>query len=178
MELTEKTLSSTTLYEGRVVTLKKDEIELPNGEKSFREAIHNSGGACVLAVCDGYVYFVKQFRYPYKKVLTEIPAGKINDGESPMACALRELEEETGLIADRLELMHRIYPTPAYTDEVIYIYLAKGVKKGTMKLDNDEFLNVEKIPVKKIPELLSRGGINDAKTLIALYTALYNGELK
>lgn len=169
MKLFEKTLSSKTIYDGRIVTLKKDEIELPNGNKSFREVIHNSGGACVLALHDGCIYFVKQFRYPYKKVLLELPAGKLNEGEAPDKCALRELEEETGLTASSLELINSIYPTPAYTDEVLYIYLAKGVKNGKAHLDDDEFLNVEKIPVDKVKKMLFCGEIHDAKTLIALY---------
>ena len=99
MELFEKTLSSENIYDGKVVKLKKDEIELPNGEKSFREVITHPGGACVLAIENGFIYFVKQFRYPYGKVLLEIPAGKLNFGENPETCAIRELEEETGLIA-------------------------------------------------------------------------------
>ena len=173
MELFEKTLSSTSIYDGKVVKLRKDEIELPNGNKSFREAIHHPGGACVIAKCDDYIYFVKQFRYPYGKVLLEIPAGKLNEGEDPKACAIRELEEETGLIAEKVELLHSIYPTPAYTDEVIYIYLASNLKKGTVHLDSDEFLNVVKIKTDDVKKMLLSGEIHDAKTIVALY-ALFN----
>lgn len=170
MELFEKTLSSENIYDGKVVKLKKDEIELPNGEKSFREVITHPGGACVLAVENGFIYFVKQFRYPYGKVLLEIPAGKLNFGENPETCAIRELEEETGLVAKSVTLLHSIYPTPAYTSEIIYIYLANGLEKGKVNLDDDEFLNVEKISLDTAKKMLLNGEIHDSKTIIALYS--------
>ena len=169
MDLYEKTLSSTSIYNGKVVKLFKDEIELPNGNTSFREVIKHPGGACVIAIENDYIYFVKQFRYPFGKVLLEIPAGKLNEGENPEVCAIRELEEETGLIANKVELIHSFYPTPAYTSEIIYVYLANGLKKGTVNLDSDEFLNVEKIKVNAAIKMLLNGEIHDAKTIIALY---------
>ena len=174
MELFEKTLSSTNVFDGKVVKLKKDEIELPNGEKAVREYITHPGGACVLAVENGYIYFVKQFRYPYQKTLLEIPAGKLNKGENPKTCAMRELEEETGLKAKSVTLLHSIYPTPAYTTEVTYIYLASGLERGEMHLDSDEFLNVEKVEIEKVRQMLLNGEIHDAKTLVALY-AYFSG---
>ena len=171
MNLEEKTLSSTLIYDGRVVTLKKDEVELPNHNTSIREVVHNSGGACVIACVDNAIYFVKQFRYAHKKVVLELPAGKVNENgnEQPIDCAKRELTEETGLIADKIELLHTIYPTPAYTDEVIYIYTASGLKKGDINLDEDEFLNVEIIPISKVKEMLLSGEIVDGKTVVGLY---------
>jgi ADP-ribose pyrophosphatase len=169
MELFEKTLKTESIYNGKVVKLRKDEILLPNGNKSFREVIHHPGGATVIAEENGCIYFVRQYRYPYSKTLLEIPAGKLNEGENPLDCAMRELEEETGLTAESLTLLHSIYPTPAYTDEVIYIYLATGLKKGTVNLDDDEFLNVEKIPVEKVKQMLLNGEIHDAKTIVGLY---------
>ncbi len=170
MDLTEKTISSTTIYDGKILSLKKDEIVLCNGEKSFREVVHNSGGACVLAEIDGFIYFVKQYRYAHQKMLLELPAGKLNEGESPKDCAFRELTEETGLIADEMVLLSSIYPTPAYTDEVIYIYLAKGLKYSKMNLDDDEFLTVEKISIEKVKKMLSNGEIYDGKTVVGLYS--------
>lgn len=175
MELFEKTILSETIYDGKVVKLKKDEVLLPNGEKSIREVVRHSGGACVLAVENDEMYFVKQFRYPYGKIVLEIPAGKINANEKPKLCAVRELEEETGLIADDVELLHAVYPTPGYTDEIIYVYLAKGLKKGTLHLDDDEFLNVEKIKTADVKRMLLNGEIRDGKTIIALYAYFFKG---
>ena len=169
MDLTEKTLSTQKIYDGKVVNLRKDAVLLPNGATSFREVIHNSGGATIIAEFDGNIYFVKQFRYPYGKTILELPAGKINEGENPLDCARRELEEETGLVAKNIRLLQSIYPTPAYTDEVIYIYVAEGIEKGSIHLDDDEFLNVVPIKVEKVKEMLKSGEIHDAKTLIALY---------
>ena len=142
----------------------------------MREVITHPGGASVIAEENGYIYFVKQFRYPYQKTLLEIPAGKLNEGEDPKECAMRELEEETGLKANSVTLLHSIYPTPAYTSEITYIYLANGLQKGSVHLDDDEFLNVEKIPVEKARQMLLSGEIHDAKTIIALY-AYFNGNL-
>ncbi|MBO5713029.1 MAG: NUDIX hydrolase [Clostridia bacterium] len=173
MQLFEKTVSSENIFNGKVVKLKKDVVELPNGETAVREVITHSGGASVIAEDDGYIYFVKQFRYPYNKVLLEIPAGKLNDGENPETCALRELEEETGLKAKSVTLLHSIYPTPAYTSEITYIYLANELEKGSAHLDDDEFLNVEKISVDKVKQMLINGEIHDAKTIVALY-AFFN----
>ena len=173
MQLFEKTVSSENIFNGKVVKLKKDVVELPNGETAVREVITHSGGASVIAEDNGYIYFVKQFRYPYNKVLLEIPAGKLNDGENPETCALRELEEETGLKAKSVTLLHSIYPTPAYTSEITYIYLANGLEKGSAHLDDDEFLNVEKISVDKVKQMLINGEIHDAKTIVALY-AFFN----
>ena len=169
MDLTEKTLSTQKIYDGKIVNLRKDTVLLPNGANAFREVIHNSGGATIIAEFENKIYFVKQFRYPYSKVLLELPAGKINEGENPLDCAKRELQEETGLIATNIKLLQTIYPTPAYTDEVIYIYVAEGVTKGNMHLDDDEFLNVVPIDVQTVKDMLSRGEIHDAKTLVALY---------
>ena len=170
MKLFEKTLSSEKVFDGKVVKLKKDKIELPNGETAYREVITHPGGACVLAIENNFIYFVKQFRYPYQKTLLEIPAGKLNEGENPEDCAIRELEEETGLKASKVTLLHSIYPTPAYTTEIIYIYLAEGLKLGTAHLDDDEFLNVEKIEVERAKQMLINGEIHDSKTVVELYS--------
>ena len=111
---------------------------------------------------------VKQFRYPYKKELYEIPAGKVNEGEDPKETAIRELEEEAGLIATKIEKMFDIYPTPAYTTEIIRIYHALEVKKGKVNLDQDEVLSAHWFTKGQIKQMIANGEICDAKTLIAL----------
>ena len=169
MKLEEKRISTKNIFAGKVVTLNHDQVELPSGEHSFREWIDHAGGACVLAQVDDKIYFVKQYRYPYQEVLLELPAGKLNKGEDPLLCAKRELEEETGLIADNLQLLHCIYPTPGYSNEKIYVYIANQITQGNAHLDSDEFLNVEAIDVQKVKQMVQNGEIRDAKTLIALY---------
>lgn len=166
----EKTLSSQMLYDGKILQLYKDEVELENGKKSWREYVRHSGGSCVLAVDDEEnVYLVRQFRYPYGDETVEIPAGKRERGEDPLVCATRELEEETGLNAEKFELMARVYPTPAYTDEILYLYLATGLTKKQAHLDEGEFLGVERVPFETAYKMALNGEIHDSKTLIAIY---------
>ena len=174
MNLEEKTLSSKLIYSGKIINVSVDDVLLPNGKNCVREHIKNSGGACIIAEKDGCLFFVKQFRYPYKKVILELPAGKLNENEDPKICAIRELKEETGLTADNVTLLHSIYPTPAYTNEIIYIYKADNVVEGSTNFDEDEFLNLEKIPIDKVKEMLLNGEIHDAKTIIALYSYFFN----
>lgn len=166
--LNEKTLSSEKIYDGRVVKLRKDAVLLPDGNKSEREVISHSGGAGIVAVTGEKILLVRQFRYAYGEVITEIPAGKIDKGEKPEDTAKRELEEETGIRAKEVELLFIIYPTPGYTDEKIYIYLAKGLSEGKIRLDDNEFLNSFWIDVNKAYEMVEKGEIKDSKTIIAL----------
>lgn len=166
----ETTLSSEMLYDGRIMKLFKDSVELENGKTSVREYIRHSGGASIMAI-DGEenAYFVTQYRYPYATEIFEIPAGKLEKGEEPLTCAIRELEEETGLKADKYELMATIYPTPSYTDEKLYVYLATGLTETVAHLDEGEFLGVEKMPFEKAYSMAIAGEIHDAKTLVAIY---------
>ncbi len=165
----EKTLKTNYIYKGRILNLRNDEIELPNGRTAYREVIEHSGGAAVLAIDqDNYVYLTEQFRYPYKKSLLELPAGKLNQGESPEVCALRELKEETGLTANRLEKLGELYPSPGYTEEIIYVFRAEGLSSGTASPDEDEFLNVVKMPLKELVEKIKCNEIKDAKTVFGV----------
>ena len=122
-----------------------------------------------MCVKDGNVALVRQFRYAYGEELLEIPAGKINEGERPEDCASRELSEETGLCAEKLELWHVLYPTPGYDNEKIYIYFARGVTQGEAHLDEGEFLNVVFLPVEEALKRIEEDKIRDAKTIVALY---------
>ena len=168
MDFNEKTIESSTLYDGKILKLKKDKVLLPNGKEAFREIVEHSGGSCVLCEKDGKILLVKQFRYAYKEELWEIPAGKINPGEDPALTAIRELEEEGGIRAESVELLYKIYPSPGYTSEIIYLYKAKGFKETKMHLDEDEFLSGKWFSVEEIKEMLKKGEIKDGKTLIAL----------
>ena len=174
MDLIEKTLSSTTIYDGKVIKVMRDQVSLPNGESAYREIVHHNGGATVLAVKDDMVYFVRQYRYAYHDELLELPAGKLNEGEDPKSCAIRELEEETGLKATDVDLITKLYPSPGYTDEVIYVYLARDLVQGTQHLDEDEFLGVITLPLSTDKEMLDSGEIRDAKTIVALRYYLSN----
>jgi len=168
MEYVEKTVKKNYIYQGKILTVRRDDAQLPDGKPCIREIIEHSGGACVLYVEDGKALFVRQYRYAYGESLYEIPAGKLEPGEDPMLAAMRELEEEAGIKAGRLELLFVNYPTPGYTNEKIYIYRAFDGEKVSAHLDEDEFLDVEYIPLDKVKEMLKNGEIRDGKTIIAL----------
>ena len=180
MNLEEKTLSSETIYNGRVVHLVKDTAMLGNGKEVVREMIKHPGGVCVLAITnENNVVMVKQFRYAQKTILLEIPAGKLEVGEDPRECGIRELKEETGYEAESFEFFGKMLPTPAYVGEVIHIYLARELRKTAQKLDEDEFLEVLEVPFEKAVKMALDGEITDAKTQNALLKAkiLFNSKL-
>lgn len=169
MNLEEKTLEKSYIYNGKILNLRKDTVLLPNGHQSVREVVEHCGGVCIVAIDDdNNCYMVEQFRYPYKKVILEAPAGKIDKGENPLECGKRELKEETGLVANEYISLGTIYPSTGYTDEIIYLYLAKGLKQKEQSPDEDEFLNVKKIPFNKIFNMVMSNEISDAKTVAAI----------
>ena len=172
MEFKEKTLSEEYLYKGKILNLRKDKIILPDGKEALREVVEHSGGSCILCEKDGKILLVRQFRYPYKQELLELPAGKLNLGESPELTAIRELEEEGGIKADSVELMFEVYPSPGYTDEIIRIYRAVGIKETKTHLDEDEFLESVWIDKETLKNMIKNGEIKDGKTLIALLSVL------
>ena len=171
MNLTEKKLSSKTIYDGKILKLTVDEVQLPDGTKSVRECVRHCGGAAVLLIVDGKVALVKQYRYLYGRELYEIPAGKLEAGEEPAAGAARECEEETGYRAD-VEKLLDIYPSTGYTDEVIHIFLAKNARYVGSHTDDGEFLSCEFVPLKMVVEMIESGVICDAKTVAAVYKYL------
>ena len=164
----EKTLEKNYIYQGKILNLRVDDALLEDGTKCKREIVEHGGGACVLYVESDKVLFVKQYRYAYGETVCEIPAGKLNAGEDPKKAAARELEEETGVRAARLELLYETYPTPGYTNERIYIYRAFDGQHTQTHLDEGEFLDVEWIPLNRVKEMLKRREIKDGKTIIAL----------
>lgn len=169
-KLIEKEKHSELIFDGKVLHLYRDEIILPDGSESVREYCNHNGGVCVLPLTDdGEVILVKQYRYAHRKCTLEIPAGKLEMGERDdlASAALRELKEETGAECEELIYLGEIYPSPALLSEVIYMYFARGLKFGEQDLDDDEFLECEKIKLGKVLEMIINGEIPDAKTQIA-----------
>lgn len=172
MHLQEKTVSSEVKYEGMIFTITHDTAKLENGSLAGRDVLHHTGGVCVIPVTDNNeIYLVRQFRYPFKEVTVEIPAGKLDAGEDHAECGRRELLEETGLNCSEYVYLGKLYPVPAYDTEIIHIYLARGLSFDKQNLDEDEFLDVEKVPLAKTVEMVMDGEILDAKTQIAILKA-------
>ena len=172
MDLIEKKLSSEEIFDGVAIHLFKDEILLQNGNKGVRVVIRHPGAVCVLPLTeDGEVIFVNQFRYALDKVTLEVPAGKLEKGEDHTEAALRELSEETGLSAGKIVPMGELYTTPALIDEVIYMYIATDLTEGEQHLDEDEFVNTIRIPLRKAVEMVMTGEIRDSKTQVMILKA-------
>lgn len=167
MSYEEKTVRRNYIYRGKIVNLRCDDALLPDGRPCTREVVEHPGGAAVLCVREGKVLLVRQFRYSYGEELLEIPAGKLDLGEEPIRAAARELEEETGFTAS-LEPLTVFYPTPGYTNEKIYIYLAREIHGGTQRLDDGEFLDVLQLPLEEALRMVNEGQIKDGKTIAAL----------
>ena len=168
----EKTVSSEKIFEGRVINLRVDTVELPGGSLATRELIEHPGGVAVVPVDEnGFVYLVRQFRKPYEEVVLEIPAGKRDRGEDVLLGAKRELSEETGLVANKYIDLGKFYPTPGYVDEVIYIYLALDLKEGTAHPDEDEFVELKKIHIDKLCDMIMKNEIKDGKTIAGVLKA-------
>lgn len=166
MDFTEKTLNEKVVFEGRIITLHVDDVELPDGSASIREVVEHSGGVCVAALTEDMKFkFVRQFRYPYKRVLLELPAGKLEKGENPLTAGIRELEEECGVVADKVVSLGQVYPTVAYCSEVIHLFLATGLHETEQHLDEGEFLDIEEIELKTAAEMVMNGEISDSKTV-------------
>lgn len=172
MSLSEKKYDGKIVYDGKILKLNVDNVLLPNGKTALREYINHSGGAAVLYVENNKVLLVKQFRYPYGKEIYEIPAGKLEKGEAPEATARRELEEEAGYVAKSLKELFKLYPTPGYSDEIIYVYLAEDCVKSHINLDDDEFVECEFIEMQKVCKMIESGEICDAKTVASIYKYL------
>ncbi len=178
MLLKEKTLSKEYVFNGRIINVRRDSIELPDGKPGTREVVEHKGGVCVLALTkDNEILMVRQFRYPYLEEVLEIPAGKRESlEEDPFECGKRELKEETGATAQSYTFLGKLYPTPGYTNEIIYMYLAEDLSFGEDNPDEDEFLEVEKIHFKTALKMVLDGQLPDAKTQCAiLKTALLRG---
>ncbi|MGE5354183.1 MAG: NUDIX hydrolase [Acidobacteriota bacterium] len=168
-----KVIKSETLFRGKVFDLQVDQIEYNSGNPGVREIAIHPGGAVVVPIKDdGKIIFVKQFRYPLQKVLLELPAGKLEVGEDPLKCAVRELEEETGYKAREITKLGAIYTTPGFCTEVLHIYLAKGLTPGNHNREEGEHgMEVLELSKEEIEEKIRSGELVDAKSLSGILMA-------
>ncbi|HNB74293.1 MAG TPA: NUDIX hydrolase, partial [Acidobacteriota bacterium] len=166
-------LDQTFLHRGRVFDVSHDSIELESGLRAEIDIVHHNGGAAVLPLFEnGDVLLVKQYRHPATEVLTEIPAGRLEPGEDPLLAAERELEEETGWKAGKIEFLTKFYALPGYSTEVLYCYLATDLTPGTTQLDEDEEIHLLRVPFAEALRMVEAGEIKDAKTMMSvLFTA-------
>lgn len=177
----EETISTNTIFEGKVIQVQVDTVALKDGTTRNRELVNYPGAAAIMALVDGKMVMVEQYRKAIGKVQLEIPAGKLEGGEQPDIAALREFEEETGYIAQKLTLIEKFYTSPGFTNAFIYVYFTDEVKVGEMNLDDDEDINVKLITLEEAEAYISSGFISDAKTIFAVYAwKLYmvTGKLK
>ena len=165
----ETTVSSDLIYTGKNIQLRVDTVEVPNKGYQKREIIEHKGAVAIVAITDdNKIILVRQYRKAIEDVLFELPAGKIEIGENPLDCAIRELKEETGYSAERLKLIHKYYTTPGFSNQLVFIYLAKGLIPGTQKLEEDEFLEVHEIDLDEAYKMVYENEICDSKTVIGL----------
>lgn len=178
MELTEKTLKSDIVFNGRIMTVRKDEIELPTGKTSFREVVEHSGGVVILASHrkdnEEKILMVKQFRYPLKQVITELPAGKLEKGENPLDAAKRELIEETGYKAKSWKDLGFIHTSAGYSNEKLYLYKADNLEFVGECPDEGEFLKNCEFSKEEVLKMIKSGEITDAKTICAMLKGYIN----
>lgn len=169
----EKQIEREEIFDGAVLHVVKDKVLLPDGNTSYREFCLHKGAVAVIPITDnGEAVMVRQFRYAHHREFLEIPAGKLDYvGEDPLEAAKRELKEETGAVAEKITYLGILDTTPALIDERIHMYMAEGLTFGKSEPDEDEFLSVERIPLKKLIDMVMNGEIRDGKTQIAILKA-------
>ena len=170
LDLIESKISSEDVFDGTLLHVKRDTVKLPNGNEATREWIRHPGASAVIPVLpDGQIVLVRQYRYPIGRVTLEIPAGKLDaPDEDPQFCAVRELSEETGYQAERMEKLTTIATTVGFSNEYIHLYVAEGLKPGAQHPDEDEFINVVKMPLAQAVQMVLDGRIYDAKSATAI----------
>lgn len=177
MTFEEKTMKTERIYEGRIINVRVDTVELPNKKYSKREIVEHPGAVGIIPItADHKIILVKQFRKAVEEVLLEIPAGKIEPEENLVRCAIRELEEETGFTTDHVEKLIEFYTAPGFSNEKLHIYIAKNLKEGTSNPDEDENIETIELAMDEILNKIETGEIKDSKTIVAMltYTNLYS----
>lgn len=172
-QLREKVISKEQLFEGSILNVQKWTVTLPNGESAGREVVLHRGASAIVPVDEeGNTYLVRQYRAPLGEILREIPAGKLDYiGEDTLEAAKREFREETGFTAEKWTLLTKLITTPGFTNETIAIYLAEELTKGENDLDEDEFIDLEKIPLREALSQVYSGALRDGKTIVGLLLA-------
>ena len=169
MELTEKTIDSREVFKGRIIRVRFDTVRLPNGKEGTREVVEHPGGVAILAIdSENRVLLVRQYRYPFERVLTEIPAGKREPGEPPFITAQRELQEEVGATAGKWTELGTLIASPGCYGETLYLYMAEDLRFGETHLDEDEFLEPLRLPLDEAVRQCMDGTLTDAKTVAAV----------
>lgn len=172
MDLEEKTMKSEKIYEGKIINLRIDTVELPDKKYSKREIVEHPGSVVIIAIKDNdSLLLVRQFRKSIEKTILELPAGKIELNEEPKVTALRELEEETGYSANKLEFLFEIFPSPGIIDERMFFFLARDLYKINGDKDYDEYLTLKSYKIDQLMQMVNRGEIKDGKTLISILYA-------
>ncbi|MGB9639922.1 MAG: NUDIX hydrolase [Anaerolineales bacterium] len=170
--MTFKTIQSDLIYQGKVFSIRQDQVELSNGKTMKVDIVQHHGAVVILPVDeDKNIWFVRQYRHPAGEHLLELPAGTLNPGEAPLDCAHREIREEIGMTAEQILPIGEFYDAPGYSTEYLYIYLATKLTSAPLPPDEDEIIDVVKIPIKQAYELALQGQLRDAKTLASLLLA-------
>lgn len=172
--LREKVMHSTEIFNGNIIKVTHDDVLLPNGSTSKREIVHHNGAVAIIAVHDDHLFFVRQYRTPTEEVILEIPAGKVEKDEEPYETARKELKEEIGGVSSDIRKLYEFYTAPGFASELIHMYIAEDLKLEEQALENDEFLDVVKVPINLLKEHLEKGYFRDAKTIIAVQYILLN----
>ncbi|GGA22607.1 NUDIX hydrolase [Paenibacillus physcomitrellae] len=167
--LKEKWISTEPIFQGKVINVQIDTVELPDGSQGKREIVKHPGAVAVLAAHEGKLLLVDQYRQAMGRCELEIPAGKLEKGEDPMEAAKRELEEETGYRCGTIRLLHSFYTSPGFADEIIHLYVAENLTEGEVSPDEDEFLEIYRVTLEEARQFIAEGRIADAKTLLAVY---------
>jgi len=164
-----KRIARKTLYEGKIFTVAEDTIKFPDGSQTKWDVLLHSGAAAIVPIDnDGNIILVEQYRCVADDMILEIPAGKIDEGEDPISCAIRELEEETGYKAKEVKAIGSIYSAVGFSDEEVMLFVANGLEAGKMNLDENEYINVKKFTLKEVIDMILDGKIKDSKTIAAI----------
>jgi ADP-ribose pyrophosphatase len=177
--MTFKTISSTTIYQGKVFDLHQDEVRMPNGNHARLDIIEHPPSVMLLPIDEeGQVWFIRQYRHAARREILELPAGVVEEGEAPLVCAQREIREEIGMSAAQFKLIGEFFLVPGYSSEYMYVYLAKELKPDPLPGDEDEFISIERIPIETAYQMAEAGEVRDVKTIAALLLAAPHLNLK